>query len=275
MFNRLSEEIHRLVAEEPLVSASSSLKESPIDSKLETSQGTRDSMKESIVEVDEITRQPEIKETIIDGEIPRHLSLSVDEAALHEVVRRAISEAMEAHASGDAAKRTQQSVNSSADSVEAPSTHGRMSDLASRMDMLEGLLINGLQSNERRERDADWNDTESRFAALEQRLEALEYRLEELAADRDREVTVIQNGREVELTSLVMELTSRLSELEQAVGTEHEFSLKLLDLLLNQQQHPSSQSLSSSKGGSGNGTLTTSSDLGGRKKTSSSVRSKS
>lgn len=115
--------------------------------------------------------------------------------------------------------------------------------LASHMDMLEGSLISDLQRSELGEREEKWRD--SRFAALQSRLEAIEFRVEELEANRERELTVVQN---------VIALTHRLSELEHAVGTEHEYFLKLLDSLLNQQQQASSQSLASSGTGTGNGT---------------------
>ena len=124
--------------------------------------------------------------------------------------------------------------------------------LASHMDMLEGSLISDLQRSELGEREEEWRD--GRFAALQSRLEAIEFRMEELEASRERELTVVQNGREVELTAIVIALTHRLSELEHAMGTEHEYFLKLLDSLLNQQQQASSQSLASSGTGTGNGT---------------------
>lgn len=306
MLYRLSDEIHRLVAEEPLIAASSTLKESSVDTSIALGRPSAElertqtdlgvahpplpvqEMQRMSIEAAEGANDPTVPPAVntdtsdsmkhSSSPSPPPRSLSIDEIGLHEVVRRAISEALEANAAHNIAKivpPSMPSVNSSTDSVGAPSAVSRFNLLASRMDMLEGLLVSGLQRNEGRDREEDWDDVDGRFAALESRIEAVEFRMEELEARRGRETTVEHNGREVDLPSLVMDLTQRLSELELAVGTEHEFSLKLLDLLLNQQQ-ASSQSLASSRGGTaGNGTVTSGSEGGGRRRgSSSSARSR-
>ena len=279
------------MAEEPLTSAASVLKESGMDISMTLEQTQIEVGSHPVQEMLRVSMEPQELKAVPPGKReefqsleppqpqPVPLSLTVDEAALHEVVKRAIAEALETNRALNHPSLPQniRSVNSSMDSVDAPSAVSRFNLLASRMDMLESLLISGLQRDERREREEDWNDTDSRFAALESRLEAIEFRMEEIEASRERELTVVQNGREVELTAVVMDLTHRLSELEHAVGTEHEFSLKLLDLLLNQQQQASSQSLASSRGGTatGNGTVTSGSESGGKRRGSStSARSR-
>ena len=109
---------------------------------------------------------------------------------------------------------------------------------------------------------------DERMSKLERRIHSVEVRQQqqqqhdyvrkekelELASRRDDESTAQSvaslmpipgqaGGRQVEVKAVVTDIAQRLGELEKAVEVEHEFSLKLLDLLLAQQQQKKVETL--------------------------------
>jgi hypothetical protein len=249
----LADEIHKLV-EEPITSQDSSPEDdsssiSPSHSIEGNNHSTGQLKAPQVVDDDDFSER--LVPTTHNNNNANAYLMSMEESTLRNIIRDAVEEALNGSVQSEVplrrSDRKQPHVDakrlvSSASSI-ASLTNGagdRLNLLASRLDMLENVLGAGAE-----DRHSELVDIDARFSALEQRVEMMEYRLEEALSERSNAaaLTVQQNGKEVDAGALVVETARRLSELEQAVETEHEFSLKLLDIMLNsqQQQHSSKE----------------------------------
>lgn len=180
----------------------------------------------------------------------------IAEDALQQVVRAAVQQALASYLAAPPSISAPPSAPpsvyvppSAPPSVHVPPASGsaghldKLSLLSSRLDMLENFLSQqqqegatisrGAAEEERVDQAlADLADAVGdRLLSVEQRLSVLEESVRGGEKERGR-----GDEKMVALGAQVAATASRLAELEAAVEVEHEFSLKLLDILLNQQQ---------------------------------------
>jgi hypothetical protein len=261
VLNKLADEVQKLAATDPLLE-SATIKGIEPPNKNNKIHINKKPVVADVVEVDVEAYKEEAEEEAVEEEDTDENSrdviaeegtenVTVSVRSLSDLIRSAVQEALNT-SSSTVQPSAQPSVQPSSHSpVLSSAAHAdKLMLLTSRLDILEGLLRTSL--NQQTESNLQPNPVsdptpnqahdrlENRVQEVEERLDMLEYRIEELLLDRERLasdlLTIRVGDRRIELPALAVQTSQRLDELERAVETEHEFSLRLLDLLLNQKE---------------------------------------